>query len=390
MRFERADRIKELPPYLFAEIDRLKAGMRGKGVDLIDLGVGDPDLPTPEGIVERVREAVGDPRHHRYPSYEGMPEFRAAAALYMKKRFGVKLDPETEVIALIGSKEGIAHLPLAYINPGDLALVPSPGYPVYSTATSFCGGQSYFMPLTAQNSFLPDLEAVPKEIANRAKLIFINYPNNPTAAVADGDFFNRVVDFARRNNLVVCHDAAYCEVYYDGPPPSSFLEVPGAREVGVEFHSLSKTFNMTGWRIGFVCGNGEVVGALGKVKTNIDSGAFQAVQEAAICALSGDGAPVTRMRQIYRERRDILVGGLRRAGLKVEIPPATFYIWVPVPDGQTSQGFATHLLNRVGIVVTPGVGFGEAGEGYIRFSITAPTERIREAADRIAGLEQTS
>ena len=388
-RIELAKRIKELPPYLFAEIDRLKQEMEAKGADVIDLGVGDPDLPTPDNIVEWAKEAVGRPQNHCYPSYEGMREFREAVAVWMKRRFGVELDPATEVMALIGSKEGIAHIPLAFINPGDLALVPSPGYPVYSTSVSFCGGRSFFMPLREERGFLPDFEEIPEKIRRRARLMFINYPNNPTAAVADIDFFERVVSLARKERIIVCHDAAYSEVYYNDTKPPSLLEVPGAKDVGIEFHSLSKTFNMTGWRIGWACGNREIVSALRKVKTNIDSGVFQAVQEAAIAALSSDQTPVERMRKIYQERRDILIAGLRKAGVEVEPPRATFYVWAKVPEGYNSKDFCAHLLSQTGIVATPGVGFGEAGEGYIRFSLTLATERIKEAAERIEKLGGT-
>lgn len=385
-RFKRAERIRELPPYLFAEIDRLRKQVAEQGVDLIDLGVGDPDLPTPAGIVSRAAQAVSRPGHHHYPSYEGMLEFRQAAAAWMERRFGVDIDPQTEVISLIGSKEGLAHLPLAYINPGDLSLVPSPSYPVYSTATLFAGGESFFLPLLKENQFLPDLSVVPEEVRKRAKLLFINYPNNPTTGVADGRFFERVVDFARSNDLIVCHDAAYCEVYYDGKKPPGFLQVPGAKDVGVEFHSLSKTFNMTGWRIGFVCGNAEVVEALGKVKTNIDSGVFQAIQEVAAYALANEDDSAQRMRQVYQQRRDILQQGIKQAGLEMETPSATFYLWVSIPPGSSSAEFATHLLEKAGIVATPGNGFGQAGEGYIRLSLTVATERVKEAAERISRL----
>lgn len=387
MKFALAQRIKELPPYLFAEIDRMRREAVAKGVDLIDLGVGDPDLPTPDGIVQRAQAAVADPGNHRYPSYEGMASFREAAASFMGKRFGVELDPGTEIISLIGSKEGIAHLPLAYIDPGDLALIPSPGYPVYSTATLFAGGQSYFMPLLKENRFLPNLEAVPQAVRNKAKLIFINYPNNPTAAVADVAFFAQAVNFAQRYGLILCHDAAYSEVYYDDEArPASLLAIPGAKEVAVEFHSLSKTYNMTGWRLSFVCGNRDVVAALGKIKTNIDSGVFQAIQEAGAYALTADQSPVERMRQVYRERRDILIAGLKKAGLEVDPPAATFYLWAAVPKGYTSATFTAHLLTTAGIVSTPGNGFGQAGEGYVRFSLTVATDRVKEAAERIKNL----
>ena len=304
--FDKADRLRKLPPYLFKEIDRKKTELRAKGIDLIDLGIGDPDLPTPSHIIEAMKQAVGEPVNHRYPSYSGMLEFRAAVAQWYKKRFGVDLDPEKEVLTLIGSKEGIAHLPLAFINPGDVSLVPSPGYPVYNIATLFCGGESYAMPLLRENGFLPDLDAVPADVVRRAKVMFINYPNNPTAAVADRGFFEKVVTFAARNHILVCHDAAYSEVAYDGYRPPSFLQARGAKDVGIEFHSLSKTYNMTGWRLGFAVGNADVIAALGKIKSNIDSGAFNAIQMAGIAALIGY--------HIFLNGKEIArhAGGLRR------------------------------------------------------------------------------
>ncbi|RLB06865.1 MAG: LL-diaminopimelate aminotransferase, partial [Deltaproteobacteria bacterium] len=369
-------------PYLFAELDRRKAELKAKGVDIIDLGVGDPDLPTPKRIVERMRMEVLNHRNHRYPGYEGLREFREAVSRWYKRRFGVVLDPDDEVLALIGSKEGIAHLPLAFLNPGDYSLITSPGYPVYHAGTIFAGGRSFFLPLQQEKGFLPDLGKVPAEVAERAKLLFINYPNNPTAAVADKGFFAEIVTFARRYHLIVCHDAAYSEIFFDGHSPNSFLEVEGAKEVGVEFHSLSKTYNMTGWRIGFVVGNREVLAGLGKIKTNIDSGVFQAVQWAGIEALEGDQSDVEQIRQIYQRRRDVMVRGLREMGLEVTPPRATFYLWVRVPSGYDSASFASLLLNEAGVVVTPGNGFGEAGEGYVRFSLTVPESRLEEAVGR--------
>ncbi|MCJ7664321.1 MAG: LL-diaminopimelate aminotransferase, partial [Desulfobacterales bacterium] len=329
-RVEMAERLQALPPYLFAELDRRKTALRAKGVDLIDLGVGDPDLPTPQRIVERMQSAILDPRSHRYPSYEGLREFRVAVGLWYERRFGVMLDPDHEVLALIGSKEGIAHLPLAFINPGAYSLVPSPGYPVYHAGTIFAGGRSFFMPLKEEQGFLPDLRQIPAEVADTATLLFINYPNNPTSAVANTEFFAEVVEFARRHRLIVCHDAAYSEISFDNYIPPSFLEVAGAREVGIEFHSLSKTYNMTGWRLGFAVGNREILAGLGKAKTNIDSGVFQAVQWAGIEALTGDQSDVEEMRAIYQKRRDVMVRGLRAVGLEVTPPKATFYLWVKV------------------------------------------------------------
>jgi LL-diaminopimelate aminotransferase len=383
MEIRLAQRIAKLPPYLFAEIDRAKKAAEARGVDIIDLGVGDPDTPTFPNVVEKLQQTAADATYHRYPSYQGLMGFRESVTGWYRRRFGVELDPATEVVSLIGSKEGIAHISLAFVDPGDLTLVPDPGYPVYSVGTLFAEGTPHFVPLTRENGFLPDLEAIPEDVASRAKLLFINYPNNPTAAVADRSFFERVVEFARRHNVIVCHDAAYTEIYYDDNKPMSFLEVDGAGEVGIEFHSLSKTYNMTGWRIGFAVGNAEVIGGLGKIKTNVDSGLFEAIQVAGIEALEGDQTPQAVLREMYQKRRDALVGGLRAAGLELVPPSATFYVWIAVPKSQTSAGFAKLLLEKAGIVATPGNGFGDAGEGYVRMTLCLPEDRLREAAERI-------
>ncbi|OGP67875.1 MAG: LL-diaminopimelate aminotransferase [Deltaproteobacteria bacterium RBG_13_47_9] len=383
MRIEMARRIQEIPPYLFAEIDKKKEELRQKGVDLIDLGIGDPDLPTPQAIIERLKRAAENPKNHRYPSYEGMVDFRTAVAKWCEKRFGVKFNPRTEVLTLIGSKEGIAHIPLAFVNPGDVVLVPTPGYPVYRVSTLFAGGTPYFFPLRKENGFLPNLSEIPEEVLEKAKLLFINYPNNPTSAIAEKPFFEEVVAFARRYRIIVCHDAAYSELAFDGCRPLSFFEIEGAKEVGIEFHSLSKTFNMTGWRIGFAVGCSEIVSALGRVKTNIDSGVFQAIQEAGIEALNQFDTPLAEVIQIYERRRDVMVKGLREIGLEVEKPKATFYLWIPVPRGYTSARFATLLIEQGGIVATPGNGFGEAGEGYIRMALTVDEGRLKEAIERL-------
>jgi LL-diaminopimelate aminotransferase len=383
MRIEKAKRIEQIPPYLFAQIDKKKEEMRKKGMDLIDLGIGDPDLPTPQPIIERLKKASEDPRNHHYPSYEGMIQFRTAAAQWFERRFGITFDPKTEVLTLIGSKEGIAHIPLAFVNPGDYVLVPSPGYPVYRVATLFAGGTPYFLPLLKENGFLPKLSEIPKEVAERSKLLFINYPNNPTSAIAERPFFEEVVAFARRYGMIVCHDAAYSELAFDGYRPLSFFEVEGAKEVGIEFHSLSKTFNMTGWRIGFAVGNPEIVSGLGRVKTNIDSGLFQAIQEAGIEALNRYDTPIPNIIRIYEGRRDVMVKGLREMGLEVDLPRATFYLWIRVPRGYTSAQFATLLIEQAGIVATPGNGFGEAGEGYIRMTLTVDESRLQEAIERL-------
>jgi LL-diaminopimelate aminotransferase len=376
-------RIKTLPPYLFAAIDKMKQAAIARGVDIINLGIGDPDLPTPMPIVESLSRAAKDPKHHQYPSYEGMLSFRKAVADWYSRRFHVALDPADEVLTLIGSKEGIGHIPLAFVDPGDIVLIPSPGYPVYPVGTSFAGGVPYLMPLTKQNGFLPDLTSIPRDVAKKAKLMFLNSPNNPTSVIMNKDYFKRVVDFAQENQVIVCHDAAYSEIFYDGNPPTSFMEVDGAKEVGIEFHSLSKTYNMTGWRIGFAVGNTQVLAGLGKVKSNLDSGCFQAIQEAGITALGLDDSVTDGLRKTYQERRDTLVPGLKQLGLEVDPPPAAFYIWVTVPKGYSSTSFTAHLLEKAGIVTTPGNGFGTPGEGYIRMTVCTTKERLAEAVERI-------
>jgi LL-diaminopimelate aminotransferase len=382
-----ASRIAGLPPYLFAEIDAKKNEMIKKGVEVIDLGVGDPDIPTPDFIIEALKVGAEDPENHRYPSYQGMRSFRVAVADWYKERFNVDLDPDTEVIALIGSKEGIAHAPLAFIDPGDVGLFADPGYPVYPTSISFAGGEPYAVPILKENDFLPDLNAIPEDIRKRAKLIFLNYPNNPTTAVAEEGFFKDVVDFASKNNILICHDAAYTEIAFDGYSPLSFLQADGAKDVGIEFHSLSKTFNMTGWRIAFAVGNKKAIAGIGKIKTNIDSGAFQAIQYAGIVALQNYKSGLQNRIQIFQERRDIFCKGLDEAGLKYHFPKATFYVWFEVPEGLTSKEFSSKLLSESGIVVTPGNGFGEYGEGYARVSTTFSTERIIQAVERLKETE---
>jgi LL-diaminopimelate aminotransferase len=386
IRIQRAERLTKLPPYLFAEIDKMKAEARARGVDIINLGIGDPDQPTPPHIIRALNRAAEDSANHQYPSYEGLLAFRKAVAHWYKSRFQVTLDPEKEVLSLIGSKEGIGHIPLAFIDPGDVVLVPDPGYPVYQAGTVLAGGTPYTMPLLEENRFLPDLDSIPEDIRQKAKLMHLNSPNNPTSAVAPLEYFKKVAEFARRYNIIVCHDAPYSEIYYDGKPPASFMEAPGAKEVGVEFHSLSKTFNMTGWRIGFVVGNPEVLSGLGTVKTNLDSGVFQAVQYAGIEALTASQECVDQMRKMYQERRDVLIEGLQGLGLKVNRPQATFYVWVSVPQGYASTSFTAHLLKNAGIVTTPGNGFGKYGEGYIRMTITVGVDRLKEAVERMKSI----
>ncbi|PWB55944.1 MAG: LL-diaminopimelate aminotransferase [Candidatus Methanoperedenaceae archaeon] len=380
-----ADRINSLPPYLFAAIDKAKARIIEKGVDVINLGIGDPDMPTPPHIVEAMKKSLDNPDRHKYPSYEGMPSFRKAAADWFRRSMNVDLDPQNEVLTLIGSKEGIAHIPLAFLNPGDVSLVPDPGYPVYNIGSILASARPFKMPLLAQNEFLPDLDAIPEDIARKAKIMFLNYPNNPTSATATIEFFEEVVDYANENEIIVIHDNAYSEMTYDGYKAPSFLNARGAKDVGIEMHSLSKTYNMTGWRIGFAAGNRDILEGLGKVKTNVDSGAFEAIQEAGIAALSGPQDCVRNMNKIYKERRDALLIGLRELELEVKPPKATFYVWVHV-NGPASD-FSKMLLEKAGIVATPGIGFGEYGEGYVRFALTQSVERINEAVERMRKLD---
>jgi LL-diaminopimelate aminotransferase len=378
-----AQRIQTIPPYLFAEIDKKKEEAIKRGVDIINLGIGDPDQPTPNNIIEKLRESVKDPKTHDYPPYAGTAEFRQAVTLWYKNRFGVDLDPDNEVMALIGSKEGIAHIFLAFIDPGDFSLIPDPAYPVYKTATLFANGLPYVMPLLEENDFLPDLEKIDEEIAQRTKLMFINYPNNPTAAVANKDFFKKVVKFAKKYDILVCHDFAYSEMTFDDYKASSFLEVEGAKDVGIEFHSLSKTYNMTGWRLGFVVGNKEAISALSIIKTNVDSGVFKAIQEAGIEALTGPQDNIEKMNKIYTGRRNVVINGLNKLGWNLKPTKATFYIWIPTLNKMDSMEFSNLLLEKTGIIVTPGIGYGEYGEGYVRIALTVDEKRLEKAIDRI-------
>ena len=384
MRFNQSDRLKQLPVYLFAEIDKLKSQVKARGVDIISFGIGDPDLPTPKAIVDVLKKESEIDANQKYPSYEGLLKFRESVSNWYKKRFNITLDPETEVLSLIGSKEGIGHLPLAFINPGDVVLIPDPGYPVYRAGTIFAGGIPYIMPLKEENDFLPDFSIIPNDILKKAKLMFLNYPNNPTSASADRHFFNEVVKFAKTNEIIVAHDFAYSEVYTGEKGNDSFLEANGAKEIGIEFHSLSKTFNMTGFRIGFAAGNEEIIKGLGAVKTNLDSGVFQAIQLAGAYGLDNELKAVEDNNKIYKKRRELLVSGLEKLGYKVYKSDATFYVWAHVPKtGMTSKDFAVSLLNETGIIVTPGSGFGENGEGFVRFSLTLSEKRIKEALVRM-------
>ena len=376
-------RLDRIPPYLFAEIDRKLAEKKAQGVDVISFGVGDPDMPTPAAVVDRLCEAARMPENHRYPSYFGLAEFRASAARWLERRFAIKMDPSCEILPLMGSKEGIAHMALAALDPGDIALVPEPSYPVYAMGTLLAGAESHFLPLTPQGGFLPDLEGIPGDVLARARILWINYPNNPTGAVAQVEFFERAVAFCRAHNIILAHDNAYSEITFDGFVAPSVLQVSNADDVAIEFHSLSKTFNMTGWRIGFACGNPETLEALGTIKTNIDSGIFNAIQIAGIEALDNRGEESRRMTGIYQARRDLLVCGLTSLGWEVTAPRGTIYIWLPVPAGFDSLGFSRHVLDRAGVFFTPGNAYGPSGEGFVRLSLTVPDDRIEEAVERL-------
>ena len=382
-----ATRIQNLPPYLFAEVDRRIAAKRAAGFDVISLGIGDPDLPSPDYVVEAAQEAVADPRRHRYPDYYGLPEFRQAIARWYQKRFGVELEPDKEIVPLIGSKEGIAHIATAFVDPGDIVLAPDPGYPVFTIGTMLANGESHLLPLRAERGFLPDLESIPVEVAERAKILWINYPNNPTAAIAPMSFFEEAIAFGRRYGILVCHDNAYSDVAYDGYVAPSILQVPGAKDVAVEFHSLSKTYNMTGWRSGMMVGNRVAVEALGRVKTNVDSGIFDAVQIASIAALDGPDAWIEERNRHFQARRDAIVATLRKIGLQVEPPKASLYVWAPVPAGMKSVDFSLKVLDDAAVWVTPGNGFGAAGEGYFRISLTVSDQRLAEALERLERLQ---
>lgn len=383
---KQARRLDNAPPYLFVEIEENIRKALAKGVDVINLGIGDPDIPTPDFIVQKMTEAIKQPQYHSYPEYDGSIEFRCAVARFYKKRFGVDLDPETEVVALLGSKEGIAHIFFALVNEGDFTLVPDPQYPVYELATALTGGVPYPMPLVEENGFFPDLSIIPKEVIKRTKILFVNYPNNPTGAVADLEQFQSIVDFGIEHDIVVCNDNAYSEFTYDGIEAPSILMARNAKDIAVEFHSLSKSYNMTGWRLGFAVGNKDAITKLKKMKNNIDSGVFTAIQVAGIEALDKGEKSVLQMREIYARRRGIAISELNKLGFKYIVPKGAFYIWIKVPDGFTSKSFTAMLLEKAGVVVAPGNGYGQYGEGYIRISLTISDNRLKEAFERIKKL----
>jgi len=382
-------RIEHLPPYLFVEISKKIAEKKAKGEDVVSFAIGDPDIPTPPHIIERLCQAARDPANHRYPETQGLPKLRQAIADWYQKRFGVTLDPDTEVLPLIGSKEGIAHIAFCLLDYRDIALVPDPAYPVYSVSTMLASGSPHYLPLTEENDFLPNFDAIPAYALKGAKLLWLNYPNNPTGATADIDFFNRVVELAQGHEFVVCHDGPYSEVAFDGYQPPSFLQAEGAKEVGVEFHSLSKSYNMTGWRVGMVVGNAAVIDALKRLKSNLDSGIPQAIQYAAIEALTGPQACITEHNAIYQKRRDLIIEVLNNMGLKARPPRASLYIWAKVPKDYNSVDFAADLLEKVGVVVTPGVGYGKQGEDYIRVSLTVPDAAVVKGLSRLSAWRDT-
>ena len=381
-----AKRIEKLPPYLFAEIDRKVAEARAKGADIISFGVGDPDLPTPPHVIEALNQAAADPATHRYPSYTGMPEFRESIAKWYERRFGVTMDADEQVQPLVGSKEGIFHLPVAFIDPGDVALIPDPGYPVYETGTILAGGEPVLLPLLPSNDFKPDLGAIPADVLERARVLWLNYPSNPTSAVVDKAFFEEAVAFCKKNDLLLAHDAAYTEITFDGYVAPSVLEVEGAMDVAVEFHSLSKTYNMTGWRIGWVAGAPQAIEAIKRLKTNVDSGIFDAVQRAGIAAIDGPQDFLEECVDRYRHRRDLLCDGLKSMGVDVTPPKGSIYVWVPVPGDHTSETYTKFLLDEAALVVAPGTGYGPSGEGFVRFSLTIGDDRLEEGVERLRGL----
>ncbi len=382
-----ARRVADLRPYLFAEIDRKLEEKRAQGIEVVSFGIGDPDLPTPAPVVERLCAEARNAANHRYPSYLGLAAFRQAAAAWMGRRFNVDIDPEREMVSLIGSKEGIAHLPLAFVDPGDTVLVPDPAYPVYSTGVLFTGGEAHYMPLRAEHDFLLDLESIPPEVARKAVLMYLNYPNNPTAAVADLDFYERVIAFAEEYDIIVAHDIAYSEITFDGFVAPSILQVPGAKDRCLEFHSLSKSFNMTGWRVGFVVGGTELIKLFGTVKTNIDSGIFNPIQYAGIEALTNQEGFVQEMCEVYRGRRDLLLECLRARGWDAPTPRGTIYVWMPVPEGYNSTSFTALLLEQIAVAVAPGSAYGDAGEGYVRFSLSLTDDDLAEGIRRLQSLE---
>lgn len=382
-----SERLEQIPPYLFAEIDRKIAEAKAKGIDIISLGIGDPDSPTLQPIVDEMHKAIDNPKNHDYPPYNGTEQFRKGACDWIKRRFGVELNPDTEMLANIGSKEAIAHVFFAYVDKGDYTLVPDPGYPVYHNATIFAGGTPYEMPLLEENGYLPDFDKIPEDIAKKSKLMFLNYPNNPTSATADLDFWKKAVDFCKKYDILLCSDMAYSEMTFDGYKAPSVLQVEGAKDVAIEFYSHSKSYNMTGWRVGFVCGNADAVKALGTIKNNIDSGTFKAIQQAATTAFTVDEKYITDLNNMYQERRDAAEEGFKELGWNIKPSKATFYLWLPVPKGMTSEEFVTVMLEKAHVVVPPGNGYGKYGEGYFRVALTKDVDTIKKCIQRMKDAE---
>ena len=378
-----ASRIDRVPPYLFVEISRKIAAKRAQGIEVISFGIGDPDIPTPDNIISKLRETALDAPNHRYPETDGLPEFRQEVADWYQRRFGLSIHPDKETLPLIGAKEGIGHAALCFIEPGDIALVPDPGYPVYSVGTWFAGGECHWMPLLEENGWLPDLDAIPEEVAQKAKVMWLNYPNNPTGAIADLEFFKKAVDFGRKYDVAILHDASYSEVAYDGYRPISFLQTPGAMDVGAEFHSLSKSYNMTGWRLGMLVGNEEIINAMMVVKSNIDSGVPNAIQYMGIEAMRMSQDAIDDRNAIYQHRRDRVVSVLQGIGLEAIPPKASLYVWTRTPAGYSSSEFTELLLEECDIVVTPGNGYGKYGEDYIRLSLTINNEDMEKGLARL-------
>ena len=378
-----SERLEKIPPYLFAEIDRKIAEAKAKGIDIISLGIGDPDKPTLQPVVDEMHKAIDNPKNHDYPPYNGTEAFRKAACEWMKERFGVELDPDKEMLCNIGSKEAIAHVFFAFVDKGDYTLVPDPAYPVYHNATIFAGGTPFRMPLLEENGYLPDFDKIPEDVAKKSKIMFLNYPNNPTGAVADLEFFKKAVDFCKKYDILLCQDMAYSEMTYDGYKAPSVLQVEGAKDIAIEFYSHSKSYNMTGWRVGFVCGNADAVKALGTIKNNIDSGTFKAIQQAAAAAFTVDKKYIEDLNNMYQQRRDAMEEGLRELGWDIKPSKATFYLWLPVPKGMTSEQFVTEMLEKAHVVVPPGNGYGTYGEGYFRIALTKDVDTIKECINRM-------
>ncbi len=378
-----SERLEKIPPYLFAEIDRKIAEAKAKGIDIISLGIGDPDKPTLQPVVDEMHKAIDNPKNQDYPPYNGTEAFRKAACEWMKERFGVELDPDKEMLCNIGSKEAIAHVFFAFVDKGDYTLVPDPGYPVYHNATIFAGGTPFRMPLLEENGYLPDFDKIPEDVAKKSKIMFLNYPNNPTGAVADLEFFKKAVDFCKKYDILLCQDMAYSEMTYDGYKAPSVLQVEGAKDIAIEFYSHSKSYNMTGWRVGFVCGNADAVKALGTIKNNIDSGTFKAIQQAAAAAFTVDKKYIEDLNNMYQQRRDAMEEGLRELGWDIKPSKATFYLWLPVPKGMTSEQFVTEMLEKAHVVVPPGNGYGTYGEGYFRIALTKDVDTIKECINRM-------